>query len=282
MASSSVRQVPYILFGLGGVGRGLISAIIGKTFENPRCENAAGDHHIDCAGAAKLHRESFGVEFVAVALCDSTGVIGDSEAQLSTREVQAALETKEAGAGLSGLPRYVARPAATLTTSPAEFLSSVVAKAPAGTVVVDCTATDATVPALLASVRRGLKVVCANKKPFTGPQVEYDELTTTTTATTAPPLSSSASSSGGGGSEGGGGIRRLASVRFESAVGAGLPVIAALTRTVSAGDPISKINGTFSGFVVLYDLIFLLFFTFVLRGPLFEHVICVHNWHACW
>ena len=45
-------------------------------------------------------------------------------------------------------------------------------------------------------------------------------------------------------------VRRPAApgtIRFESSVGAGLPVIAALQRTIAAADPVSSISGSFSG-----------------------------------
>lgn len=42
-------------------------------------------------------------------------------------------------------------------------------------VVVDCTATDGTVPALLFALEQTRKIVLANKKPLTVQQEVYDE-----------------------------------------------------------------------------------------------------------
>merc|ERR1711871_557635 len=85
----------------------------------------------------------------------------------------------------------------------------------------DCTATDATIPALTAAVQGGMKIASANKKPFTGTQAEYDALC--------------------------GQPRAYGQVRYESACMAGCPVICSLTRQIGANDKISKIAGTFSG-----------------------------------
>ena len=38
-----------------------------------------------------------------------------------------------------------------------------------------------------------------------------------------------------------------ATLRFEATVGAGLPVITALQRTLAAADPVASISGSFSG-----------------------------------
>jgi homoserine dehydrogenase len=102
----------------------------------------------------------------------------------------------------------------------------------AGTVVVDCTPTEATVPALLFARDQHYKIVLANKKPLTIDQEVYDRLT---------------SAGGTNGSNGGAPVRQLSHTRWETTVGAALPVIATLNRLVSSGDEIKRINGTFSG-----------------------------------
>lgn len=43
----------------------------------------------------------------------------------------------------------------------------------------------------------------------------------------------------------------LIDVSVERQVGAGLPVIAALTRVVASGDPVHRVVGAFSGMTVL-------------------------------
>ena len=93
-----------------------------------------------------------------------------------------------------------------------------------GTVVVDCTASDRTVDGLLLALERGSQVVLANKKPLTVVQDVYD------------------------------GISRTPSqARWETTVGAGLPVIATLNRLVSSGDGIERIARFFQRHARLSD-----------------------------
>jgi homoserine dehydrogenase len=102
-----------------------------------------------------------------------------------------------------------------------------------GSLVVDCTATAATVPALLFARDQRYKVVLANKKPLTTDQEVYDRLT----------------SAGGtvDGHERGTPVRQLAHTRWETTVGAALPVIGTLNRLMACGDEVQRIAGTFSG-----------------------------------
>ena len=87
-----------------------------------------------------------------------------------------------------------------------------------GAVVVDCTASDETADALLLALERSYQIVLANKKPLTVVQEVYDGIS-----------------------------RTLSHARWETTVGAGLPVIATLNRLVSSGDEIERIAGSFSG-----------------------------------
>lgn len=101
-----------------------------------------------------------------------------------------------------------------------------------GTVVVDCTATDATVPALLFALERRYKLVLANKKPLTGDQEVYDRLT-----------SAGVTGAGAGSTP----LRGSGRTRWETTVGAGLPVIVTLNRLLASGDEIQRVAGAFSG-----------------------------------
>ncbi len=101
----------------------------------------------------------------------------------------------------------------------------------AGTVVVDCTASTKTVPALLFALERRYKIALANKKPLTLEQEVYARLT------------SAGTTSG----EDGNPVRYLGRSRWETTVGAGLPVIVTLNRLLASGDEIQHIAGTFSG-----------------------------------
>ncbi len=48
-------------------------------------------------------------------------------------------------------------------------------------------------------------------------------------------------------------VRHLGRARWETTVGAGLPVIVTLNRLVASGDPVMQITGTFSGTLGLCD-----------------------------
>ncbi|CAM0950398.1 unnamed protein product [Alopecurus aequalis] len=87
-----------------------------------------------------------------------------------------------------------------------------------GLVLVDCSATYDTVSVLTDAVNHGCCVVLANKKPLTCAYEDYKKLTS-----------------------------HFRQIRFESTVGAGLPVIASVTRVIASGDPISQIVGSLSG-----------------------------------
>ncbi len=86
------------------------------------------------------------------------------------------------------------------------------------TIVIDVTATEDTVPALQLALERGYAAALANKKPLTLSLETFRDLT----------------SSG-----------RL---RYESTVGAGVPVIATLQQAIIPSyDPVHRIEGCFSG-----------------------------------
>ncbi|KAK3136021.1 hypothetical protein QOZ80_5BG0426830 [Eleusine coracana subsp. coracana] len=87
-----------------------------------------------------------------------------------------------------------------------------------GLVLVDCSATYDTVPLLKDAVDHGCCIALANKKPLTGAYEDFEKL-----------------------------VSNFRRIRFESTVGAGLPVIATVTRIIASGDPISRIVGSLSG-----------------------------------
>ncbi|XP_078437769.1 glyceraldehyde-3-phosphate dehydrogenase-like family protein [Wolffia australiana] len=87
-----------------------------------------------------------------------------------------------------------------------------------GLVVVDCTASSETLELLKQAIDSGCCVVLANKKPLTSTIEDYEKLTAH--------------------------VRRI---RYESTVGAGLPIIASVTRVVASGDSILRIVGSLSG-----------------------------------
>lgn len=87
-----------------------------------------------------------------------------------------------------------------------------------GLAFVDCSASSETVEILTQAVDLGCCIVLANKKPLTSTMEDYDKL-----------------------------VSRPRCIRYESTVGAGLPVIASLNRILSSGDPVHRIVGSLSG-----------------------------------
>ena len=156
-----------------------------------------------------LHGERYGLRMRFLAVCDSSGAVEEPEGGFTEELLAGILQHKEEGSGLAShrLGRSYRSPEAVV-----EELGK------PGTVVVDCTASDGTAGALLLALERGYQVVLANKKPLTAVQDVYDGIS-----------------------------RSWGQARWETTVGAGLPVIATLNRLVSSGDAIERIAGSFSG-----------------------------------
>jgi homoserine dehydrogenase len=147
-------------------------------------------------------------------------MLATNDSELSDDALAALVAHKAKGGKLAMLRNAAVRS----QDQPADaFLRSLVEKYTAAprTIVVDCSASDATVPALLLAARE-LHVVSANKRPFADtPMATFSSLARTTSSP--------------------------ARVRYESTVGAGLPVIAALSRLISAHDEVRAISGCLSG-----------------------------------
>lgn len=202
MPPQTPRTVPFVLFGVGGVGSALLETIV---------------------SSRQLHRERYNIEFSAVAVCDSKAAVRGAPG-LSDDAIGALIAHKASGKPLSQSTGTVDVRADGQEAS--EFLAGVAsscAESAPGCIVVDCTATDATVPALLmaAGAASDVRAVSANKKPFAGPMDVFSKLVLSP--------------------------RGLPRVRYEATVGAGLPVIAALQRVVGSADQVSLISGSFSG-----------------------------------
>lgn len=195
-----MRSIPVILFGVGGVGRALVRQIVTQR---------------------RFHATTYDLQLQFQALCDSDGAVIET-AGLTDTQLRELLEFKEQGGKLAhhalGGPQN--NPAAIVDIAGRE-----------STLVVDCTASAETVPALTLALTRGYRIVMANKKPLTVEQEVYDRLT----------------SAGVTGSVATGPVRHLGRTRWETTVGAGLPVIVTLNRLVASGDPVTRIAGTFSG-----------------------------------
>jgi bifunctional aspartokinase / homoserine dehydrogenase 1 len=89
-------------------------------------------------------------------------------------------------------------------------------------VLVDCTAAEDMVGVHRAALKRGIHVVAANKKPFAGPHADYTELRALARATHR-------------------------GYRYETTVGASLPIIGTLANLLKTGDVVRLIEGSFSG-----------------------------------
>ncbi len=165
-----------------------------------------------------LLEQEYDLRIAWLALSDSSGAIAPPEGGFSGELLDEILRLKENGGALAShsLGRAYASPAALVEDAGRP-----------GAVVVDCTASDGTLDALFFALDRGCQVVLANKKPLTAAQEVYDRLNRIGGAAAAP--------------------RSLAALRYETTVGAGLPVIATLDRLVSSGDAIERIAGSFSG-----------------------------------
>ena len=179
----AAKQVPVALLGVGGVGRALVEALV---------------------GARTHHKDVYGLRFDVKVVADSSGFItGD----LDDAQLKSAAAAKADGKKLPGATKG--------------DVDKAVASLGEGALVVDVTASGTTTPLLIEALKRGQKVVSANKKPFSSDQAAYDALV-------GHPV-------------------RHNNVRHESTVGAGLPAIAALNRLSMSDDKVKKIAGTFSG-----------------------------------
>jgi len=154
-----------------------------------------------------FHAARFGLRLQIVALVDSTGAVAEPQG-LQDETLQEIEQAKAQGTPLVETPYgYHA--------SDARAIVDV-----AGTdraIVVDCTASDAVIPALELALERGYGAVLANKKPLTGSMALFRRLT---------------------------GSGRL---RYETTVGAGTPMIATLESLIRSGDAVRRIRGIFSG-----------------------------------
>jgi homoserine dehydrogenase len=199
-----MRTIPVILLGIGGVGAALVRQIVANR---------------------QFHANTYGLTLAVVALCDSNGAVlenaGLTDAQLTDLLAYKAGGSKLADHELGGKQNNAA---AIVDMAGRE-----------GAIVVDCSASEATVPALLTALDRGYQIAMANKKPLTVEYAIYQRIVRGGAVLNkrnpdAAPL-----------------VHQPGRSRWETTVGAGLPVIATLNRLVASGDPVTRIAGTFSG-----------------------------------
>jgi len=181
-----MKRVPLIIFGAGNVGRALLRQLL------------------DSAG---LHAARDEVAFRITAWCDRDGALVDQKG-LWPDALSDALASKASGIRL----------AETEHGSHQSDLEAIVDVAGQdGAIVVDVTATDATIPALQLAVGRGYAGVTANEIPLSGSLSVLESLVQ--------------------------GLR----FRYESTVGSAVPVIETTLGLIRAKDEIVSIKGVLSG-----------------------------------
>lgn len=176
-------------------------------------------HHI--VSCRPLH-SSQGVRLRVVGVCDSKSMVVASDVlteELGDECLVEICKAKSSGSSLLSLSslgscqvvssQEVVRKAIDIAT----FLGK-----STGLALVDCSASSETIGILSRMVDMGCFVVLANKKPLTSSLEVYEKL-----------------------------LSQPRRIRYESTVGAGLPVIASLNRVISSGDPVRCIIGSLSG-----------------------------------
>ncbi len=158
--------------------------------------------------AAEPFERRYGLRLRYVALCDSRGAVINPRG-FSQDDLRRFLSVKQARGSLVAAREGRAR----------DNLEEVIQEADAReAVVIDVTASEETTAALKFALARGHAAVLANKKPLTGPLEDFRDLT------------------------------KEGRLRYESTVGAGVPVIATLSETLlGANDSVHRIAGCFSG-----------------------------------
>lgn len=181
-----MKHAPLIIFGAGKVGRALVRQLL---------------------DAADLHAARDGLAFPVVAWCDHDGAV------VAEKGIRPAVLRTLMAAKAAGTP-FVE----TSYGSPQADLRAIVDVAGQdGCIVIDVTASDATVSALELALRRGYTAATANKVPLAGPQATFDRLTAG---------------------------HRLG---YESTVGSAVPVIAAAQGLLRAADEVITVRGALSG-----------------------------------
>lgn len=149
-----MRQVPFWLFGIGGVGSTLLQLLQDESVRNSLQARA-------------------GVEFRPVFVADSRAYLADP-AGLDAERIGRAVATKRAGGSVAQLA------GARLSQGPLADLQALQAMLPLErTIGVDATASDVMGPALLMALDAGAGVVLANKRPLTAGWEQFVRLTRT-------------------------------------------------------------------------------------------------------
>jgi aspartokinase/homoserine dehydrogenase 1 len=194
LADTTGREAKLTLLGFGQIGRELSRQII------------AQQPHL---------RRDLGIDLKVVAVADRSGIQLDDKG-FAPSALRRFAKRKASGARLfeRGSPLTL-RELEGMMRSELWMLPSY------RPVLVDLTSEE-TAPLLQEALEHGFHVVCANKKPLAGPQLEFDRLMATAK-------------------------ERHLSIRYEATAGAGLPVLDTIAKLQSSGDTIEMILGCFSG-----------------------------------
>ncbi|KAG0466426.1 hypothetical protein HPP92_018006 [Vanilla planifolia] len=176
------------------------------------------DHIVSCRS---LH-SNLGLALRVVGICDSSSLIVVNDAvkmELNDDSLKKICTIKSTGSSLSSMVElgscHIFRDSE--ARRKVVDIAGLLGRS-TGLVVADCSASSETLDILRQAAGLGCCIVLANKKPLTSKLEDYENL-----------------------------ISNIRRIRFESTVGAGLPVIAAINRVLSSGDPIYRIVGSLSG-----------------------------------
>jgi aspartokinase/homoserine dehydrogenase 1 len=194
LADTAGREAKLTLLGLGQIGRELARQIVSQ---HPH-----------------LHRD-LGIDLKVVAVADRSGIQIDDKG-FTPAALQRFAKRKAAGSRL-----FERSSPLTLHELEAMMRAELWMLPSYRPVLVDLTSEE-TGPLLQEALEHGFHVVCANKKPLAGPQMEFDRLMETAKD-------------------------RGLSIRYEATAGAGLPVLDTIAKLQSSGDTIETILGCFSG-----------------------------------
>ena len=194
LADTTGREAKLTLLGFGQIGRELARQLI------------AQQPHL---------RRDLGIDLKVIAVADRSGIQIDDKG-FAPGALRRFARQKASGARLfeRGSPL-------TLHELEAMMRSELWMLPSYRPVLVDLTSEE-TAPLLQEALEHGFHVVCANKKPLAGPQLEFDRLMATAKESHL-------------------------SIRYEATAGAGLPVLDTIAKLQSAGDSIEMILGCFSG-----------------------------------
>ncbi|KAH9773649.1 homoserine dehydrogenase [Citrus sinensis] len=199
---ATLKKIPSVLMGCGGVGRQLLQ------------------HIVSCRS---LHA-NLGVHLRVVGVSDSKSLVVASDVftkEFNDNLLSEICRLKADRSSLSTLISGFGGECQVFLDSDLRGKLSEIASLlgiSTGLAFVDCSASSETVEILTQAVDLGCCIVLANKKPLMSTMEDYDKL-----------------------------VSRPRCIRYESTVGAGLPVIASLNRILSSGDPVHRIVGSLSG-----------------------------------